>query len=78
MVVRYNADGSLDNTFGINGIASTKAGNQDHGSASSVAIQTDGKIIAAGSSISGGNSKFTAIRYKSDVTLMNHLELMEK
>ena len=69
VVVRYNADGSLDNTFGINGIASTKAGNQDHGSASSVAIQTDGKIIAAGSSISGGNSKFTAIRYKSDGNL---------
>ena len=45
-VVRYNPDGSLDNSFGGGGMVNTPIGNsQDH--ANSVAIQTDGRIVVA-------------------------------
>ena len=46
-LVRYNSNGSLDNTFGVNGIASFDIGmgNEDEGSA----LQADGKIIIVGS-----------------------------
>src|SRR5262252_7340578 len=45
-VVRYNPNGSLDTSFGNGGIVTT---NFPEGSyASSVALQADGKIIAAG------------------------------
>ena len=46
VIVRYNANGSLDRSFGENGIVTTFF---DAGSyASAVALQPDGKIIAAG------------------------------
>src|SRR5438045_7304009 len=46
-VVRYNPDGSLDSSFGAAGIVTTSFPGQ--GSyAFAVALQTDGKIIAAG------------------------------
>src|SRR5262249_37541348 len=44
VLARFNIDGSLDNSFGTNGIV---IGLDDH-SAGSLAIQTDGKIIVAG------------------------------
>jgi len=42
-LVRYNANGSLDNSFGVNGIATVS-----DGSFTGVAIQPDGKIVATG------------------------------
>lgn len=47
LVVRYNADGSLDTTFDGDGKVSTPVGTQ-HAEASSVALQCDGKIVVAG------------------------------
>ncbi len=46
-LVRYNSNGSLDTTFGVNGIASFDIGmgNEDEGST----LQADGKIIIVGS-----------------------------
>ena len=61
-IIRYNLNGSLDNTFGINGIAITQIGLSDD-YAYSVAIQEDGKIVAAGSSKNGTNSDFAIVRY---------------
>jgi len=46
-VVRYNRDGSLDNSFGDNGIALTDIGGGDD-RANSVALQSDGKIVVVG------------------------------
>jgi uncharacterized delta-60 repeat protein len=47
VVVRLNADGSLDNTFGNNGFVTTDfTGGQD--GVNSIALLPDGKIIAAG------------------------------
>ncbi|HLL16743.1 MAG TPA: Calx-beta domain-containing protein [Pyrinomonadaceae bacterium] len=52
-IARYNADGSLDSTFGTGGLATVDfaSGNNNaaHDSARAVAIQPDGKIVLAGS-----------------------------
>lgn len=47
MVVRYNSNGSLDTTFGTNGISSIVFADQT-GSAVAVDIQPDGKIVIGG------------------------------
>jgi uncharacterized delta-60 repeat protein len=45
-IIRYNNDGSLDNGFGINGIVITQVSFLS--TATAIAIQPDGKIVAAG------------------------------
>jgi uncharacterized delta-60 repeat protein len=45
-VARYTGDGSLDDQFGVHGVVATSVGVRS--SAYSVAIQTDGGIVAAG------------------------------
>ncbi|MDQ6631954.1 MAG: hypothetical protein M3Y82_09380 [Verrucomicrobiota bacterium] len=47
-VVRYNPDGSLDSSFGINGIVMTDVGISD--SATALSLPGDGKILISGSS----------------------------
>ncbi len=71
-VVRYNPNGSLDTSFGNGGIVTT---NFPEGSyASSVALQADGKIIAAGTVFvdfvigEPSNTDFALARYNSDGT----------
>ncbi len=68
-VFRYNPDGSLDTSFDADGKVITSVGNsQDF--ADAVAIQADGKIIAAGhSSIDGVSSGFALVRYNTDGSL---------
>jgi len=46
-ILRYNPDGSLDSTFGSNGITLTDFGPDDD-QAYDIALQSDGKIVAAG------------------------------
>lgn len=60
--MRYNADGSLDTTFGTGGIVTTTVGS-GNASANALGIQTDGKIVAAGDSYNGSNNDFTLVRY---------------
>jgi uncharacterized delta-60 repeat protein len=69
-LARYNSDGSLDATFGLAGIVTTKFGGYESASAVDLAIQSDGKIVAAGtaSSIFEG-SDFMLARYNSDGSL---------
>jgi uncharacterized delta-60 repeat protein len=64
-VVRYNTDGSLDTTFGGTGIVTTDFGGQDY--ARAIALQSDGKIIAAGSG--GVSNNFALARYNTDGSL---------
>ena len=59
-IARYNMDGSLDTTFGTSGKVTTAIGTND--SANAVAIQADGKIVAAGSS----NNWLALVRYNTD------------
>ncbi len=72
-LARYNPDGSLDSTFGGGGIVTTSFPGQ--GSyAFALALQTDGKIIAAGtdfvnfSSEDSSNTDFGLERYNPDGT----------
>jgi len=72
-VVRYNTDGTLDNSFGTGGKVTTNfGGNFETGNA--VVIQSDGKIIVAGISGTftsgvGTTAGFALARYNMDGSL---------
>ncbi|MEZ5842231.1 MAG: hypothetical protein R3D27_00675 [Hyphomicrobiaceae bacterium] len=67
-LVRYNADGSLDTTFGGgDGVVSTSVGTA-FDQAYSVALQPDGKIVVGGFAFVGTDD-FALVRYESDGTL---------
>jgi uncharacterized delta-60 repeat protein len=61
-VARYNTDGTLDLTFSGDGIQTTAAGSSED-SATSIALQTDGKIVTAGYSDYGSGYEFAVVRY---------------
>ena len=66
--VRYNADGSLDSTFGTNGkaIISIDNGNDD---ANDAAIQSDGKIVLAGTTLKTNEANFALVRLNANGSL---------
>lgn len=67
-LVRYNPDGSRDSSFGDSGKIATRF--TPHGtlqSASAVALQADGKVVAAG--MEAGGTGFALVRYSTDGTL---------
>jgi uncharacterized delta-60 repeat protein len=68
-LLRYNPDGTLDDTFSDNGVASTSfTDGLDY--ADDVALAADGKIVAAGTANwFGRNPRFALARYNSDGTL---------
>ena len=55
------ADGDLDTSFGTGGKVTTEVGSGTD-EARSVAIQSDGKIVAAGFSDNGSNFDFALLR----------------
>ncbi len=67
-VIRYNINGSLDNSFGKQGIVITSLTDGDD-NATDVSVQKDGKIVVAGCSNSGSTTDFATIRYLQDGTL---------
>jgi uncharacterized delta-60 repeat protein len=66
-IARYNTDGSLDTTFSKDGKQITKFGYSS--SARSIAIQSDGKIVVAGSAGEYYSSNFALARFNTDGTL---------
>jgi uncharacterized delta-60 repeat protein len=66
-LARLDADGSLDAGFGTAGLVTTDIGGLDS-RAYAVAIQGNGKIVAAGSAL-GTTLDFAMARYNSDGTL---------
>ena len=65
-VVRYNANGSIDGTFGTSGKVVTAFGSKsDYGF--SVAVQSDGKIVVAGISNDGTNNNLAMVRYNGNI-----------
>jgi uncharacterized delta-60 repeat protein len=68
MLARYGRGGGLDATFGTQGIVITPVGDYTS-AASDVALQTDGKIVAAGFSQQGApgqvEPRFAVVRYDS-------------
>jgi uncharacterized delta-60 repeat protein len=69
IVVRYNQDGSLDASFDSDGIVSTDIFGLSEEKAYSLAIQSDGKIVVAGYSLTEGYQDFAVVRYNSDGSL---------
>jgi uncharacterized delta-60 repeat protein len=67
-LARYNANGSLDISFGTNGIALTSFGGTND-LANAVVVQPNGKIIAAGRSNVTGNIDFALARYNPNGSL---------
>ncbi len=71
VVARYDANGALDTTFGSahTGLVLTDFGGSD--AARALAIQSDGKILAAGQTISQATNlgDFALVRYNTDGTL---------
>ena len=66
-LVRYNNDGTLDQSFGIGGVVMTDLGGSDR--AYSITLQSDGKIIAGGQTLMDGNSDLAIVRYNTDGSL---------
>ena len=67
-LVGYNANGTLDTTFGTGGIVTTPVGSYWN-SAYALGIQSDGKIVAAGYSVNGSNNNFALVRYTANGSL---------
>ena len=67
-IARYNTNGTLDAAFGSGGIVTTSfGGGTDHVHA--IAIQGDGKIVAAGYATSSLQTDFALSRYNANGTL---------
>jgi len=67
-VVRYDANGALDTTFGVGGIVETFYEGIDEGRA--LQIQPDGKIVVAGTARGGGIiGQFALARYLGDAPI---------
>ena len=64
----WAADGDLDTTFSGDGILTTAIG-AGNDAASSVVLQSDGKIVVAGYSYNGSNYDIAVVRYNTDGSL---------
>lgn len=70
LIARIKQDGTLDSTFSDDGLASTVVG-FGYSEARAVALQPDGKIVAAGISLGLSYGDLTVVRYNTDGTLDN-------
>jgi uncharacterized delta-60 repeat protein len=71
MVARYTQAGQLDPSFDGDGVAVTTFSSRPtpYDIASDVALQPDGKIVAAGTAVIGNSERFALARYNADGTL---------
>jgi uncharacterized delta-60 repeat protein len=67
-LARYNSNGTLDTSFSTDGKVTTNFGSPND-AAFSVAVQSDGKIVAAGGTIFSTGGDFALVRYDSNGTL---------
>ncbi|MGI8683964.1 MAG: Calx-beta domain-containing protein [Acidimicrobiales bacterium] len=68
LVARFDATGTLDPGFGVNGVVVTDfAGDSDV--AAALAVAPDGSIVVAGQTATSGGSEFAVARYRPDGTL---------
>ena len=73
ILLRYNTDGTIDNTFGTNGIDTTDFGNTFDQANASI-MQQDGKILLAGQAQSNSFSRFAVARYHSVLVSVPQIE----
>jgi uncharacterized delta-60 repeat protein len=69
-LARYNANGTLDTSFGTGGKVTTPVGSAA-AIAFALALQPDGKLVAAGYGWDGTKYDFALVRYNADGTLDN-------
>jgi uncharacterized delta-60 repeat protein len=65
-IVRYNADGSVDSTFGTNGYMFFDIPLPLNEQARAIALQTNGKILQGGTCDISGTYQFCIVRYNVD------------
>lgn len=70
-LVRYNLDGTLDNSFSDDGIATVQFGNSNINYGECMALQSNGKIVVAGSTFSGNGYELGLVRFNTDGSLDN-------
>jgi uncharacterized delta-60 repeat protein len=66
-LVRYNSDGTLDSSFDGDGKVATLINPYNY--AYHVTVQSNGKILVAGSTLTGGYYNLSLVRYNSDGSL---------
>ena len=68
VTVKFAADGTLDTSFGDDGMLTTGIESASIDRATAVAVQPDGRIVVAGSTraSSGGSTRFGVVRYLAD------------
>ncbi|RTY93462.1 T9SS type A sorting domain-containing protein [Flavobacterium sp. GT3R68] len=64
MVMRFNQDGTLDDSFGVNGVVQTKI--RSLGAQISVAVQNDNKIVVSADILGINDRDIIILRYLSD------------
>ncbi len=71
VIWRYNTDGTLDSTFGIDGIVvyDSASGGDSHDSGNCIKIDSNGRILVTGVSESSADLEMTIWRYNTDGTL---------
>jgi len=70
MLARYTRSGTLDSTFGSRGIVTTAVGGRDQDYASGIAIQPNGKILVAGTTLGPSLQTLIAlVRYNPNGSL---------
>ncbi|HYV92825.1 MAG TPA: T9SS type A sorting domain-containing protein [Chitinophagales bacterium] len=76
-LMRYNSDGTLDNSFGVGGKVTTYFGagdGNDYDTGLAIALQSDGKILMTGTSYINGTDtlvKIPIVRYNTNGSLDN-------
>jgi len=68
-LLRYNANGTLDTTFGGTGIVTRTIGTGSDTAAAALALQVDGKIVVAGHAFTGTKTDIVLLRYNANGTL---------
>ena len=68
-LARYNADGSLDTSFGSGGVVMTTVFPSNSAQAYAVAVEPDGKIVVAGRAYDAVREEFALARYNADGSL---------
>nr|MBA3353236.1 VCBS repeat-containing protein [Blastocatellia bacterium] len=69
LALRYNTDGMLDSSFDGDGKVITRVGTPGTNRSSSLLLQSDGRIVLAGSLLDSFTGDFALVRYNADGTL---------
>ena len=70
VLIRFDSNGNIDNTFDADGIVNSNLLNDNI--FKSIAIQSDGKIVAAGTIQMSGSKDFLTVRFNTDGSLDNN------